>query len=187
VLVLLIVIGASEAAGPGASDPSVIVRRQLDAAVSRVDFDAGVLLLKTDVGRLTLAAPVDATRLVRKGDWVVLDVALLRHLDPAGLPRDEGAHQPLLVRRLTAEVMSVQRGIGIVALKTSAGRINVDLPPAAIAGLRTGDRLLLELAVRREVDVAALPRMETQTRRDRLAVLLLSIFSAARSDALSRP
>jgi hypothetical protein len=177
-LVLVTVIGTGAVSVLGASGPPFIARRQLDAAVSQVDRDAGVLLLKTSAGRLTLAVPADALRLVRKGDWVVLDIALLRHPDAARLPRDQEAKQPLLVQRLSAEVMSVQRSLGVVALKTSAGRLDVDLPEAATAGLHTGDRFPLELSVLLESEASALPRPETQTQRDRLGALLLSIFGA---------
>jgi hypothetical protein len=167
---------------PDPAGPSFIAHRQVEATVSKVDRDAGVLLLKTGAGRLTLDAPASATGLLRKGDGLIVDVALLRHPDPGRIPRDEAYQRPLLVRRFPGEVTAVDRTVGIVSLRTAVGRLNVDLPSEAISSVRTGDRLLLELAVLHEPEPAALPRMEGDRRRAGLAALLLSIFEAARGD-----
>jgi hypothetical protein len=192
----LLGVGVGMAAGPGAKPPpaspagapgpSFIAHRQIEATVSKVEADAGMLLLKTGAGRLTLDAPAATTSLLRPGDRIVVDVALLRHPDPARIPRADAYRRPLLVRRLPADVAAVQRVVGIVALKTPAGRLDVDLPSAAIADLRTGDRLLLELALLHEPEVAALPRMETGTHRAGLAALLLGILEAVRGETRRR-
>lgn len=159
---------------PSGTRPSFIAHHQVEAEVSRVDRDAGVLLLKTAAGPLRLDAGRAATAL-RKGDRVLIDLTLIRHSDPARVPRDERGPRPLLVQRLAAEVMSIQRGLGVVALKTPVGRLDVDLPLAAIAGLRTGDRLPLELAIHAEPAGAALPRMDGR-RKGGLAAFLYLIF-----------
>lgn len=180
----LVVIGVStllfapgEAAGPApAQSAAFILRHQVDATVSRVDRDAGVLLLKTDAGRLTLDAPAGAVSALQKGDALVLDIAVLRHPDPARIPRDKGSDHPLLVRTLVADVAGVDRTVGLVALKTSAGALNVELPRTAIADIRTGDRLSVELTVLRESDAAAMPRVQGAERRAGLAALLLRLF-----------
>jgi hypothetical protein len=190
IAITALVISTSEAAGParppaatspGAPASSFIVHRQLDAAVSQVDRDGGVIRLKTDAGRLTLQAPAGTMGLLRKGDSVILDVAVVRHPDPDRIPRDKVADRPLLVRRLPAEVSAVQRSVGVVALKTSAGRLNVTLPRAAVDSVRTGDRLSVELTLLRDSAVAAMPRGEGGERRAGLAAFLLRLWQAARS------
>jgi hypothetical protein len=168
------------AAGPparaGAAGPPFIVHRQVEAEVSQVDRAAGVLLLKTDAGRLKLQAPADAGGILRKGDRVLVHVTVVRHPDPARIPRSAPPPGALLVRRLAAEVVAIQRSLGIVALRTPAGRLNVDLPSAAIVGLGAGARLPLELALVRDTEGAALARMEKRNGRAGLAALLLGIF-----------
>jgi hypothetical protein len=158
----------------GTPPPAFVVHRQLEAAVSRVNRDVGTLLLKTDAGRVTLNAAPEAAAALRKGDRVVIDVAILRHPDPAQIPRERRTPAPLLVQRLTAEVRGIRHSVGVVALKTSAGKLDVDLPAPAIAALRTGDRLPVEVSIFLEPDAAALSRMERE--RAGLAAFLLSIF-----------
>jgi len=193
VAVAVLVIATSAAAGPAGNPPAAtpagrpfIVHRQLDATVSKVDRVTGILLLRTDVGRLTLGAPVSATALLRKGDRVIVDVGVLRHPDPARVPREDASPRPLLMRRLPADVTAVQRTLGTVSLKTAAGRLNVDLPLEAVADLRTGDRLLVELSVLPDSDAAALPRMEEQQRRAGLGALILKLFGAGRTEPQPR-
>ena len=187
VAVTVLLIASSAAAGPVVTPPTTtpafIVHRQVDATVSKVDPSAGVILLRTAVGRLTLGAASAATALLRAGDRVIVDVGLLRHSDPARVPRGDASPRPLLMRRLVADITAVQRTLGTVFLKTAAGRLNVDLPLEAVAGLRTGDRLQVELSVLQESDGAALPRMDDQQRRAGLGALILNLFGARRSEA----
>ncbi len=190
VAVTVLLIASSAAAGPAANPKAAtsagraafIVHQQVDATVSKVDPAAGILLLRTAVGRLTLGAST-ATALLRTGDRVIVDVGLLRHPDPARVPREDASPRPLLMRRFAADITSVQRTLGTVFLKTSAGMLNVDLPPEAIAGLRTGDRLQVELSVLPGSDGAALPRMEEQKRRAGLGALLLNLFGSRRTES----
>lgn len=183
----VLLIASSAAAGPAGNPPTAtpafIVHQQVDATVSKVDPAAGVLLLRTAVGRLTLGAASSATALLRTGDRVIVDIGLLRHSDPARVPREAASPRPLLMRRLAADITAIQRTLGTVFLKTAAGRLNVDLPPEAIAGLRTGDRLQVELSVLQESGGAALPRMEEQTRRASLGALILNLFGSRRSES----
>jgi hypothetical protein len=191
VAVTVLLIASSAAAGPAADPPTAIpasraafiVHRQVDATVSKVDPATGVLLLRTAVGRLTLGAASAATALLRTGDRVIVDVGLLRHPDPARVPREDASPRPLLMRRFAADITAVQRTLGTVFLKTAAGMLNVDLPPEAVAGLRTGDRLQVELSVLPESDGAALPRMEEQKRRAGLGALLLNLFGSRRTES----
>jgi hypothetical protein len=62
----------------------------------------------------------------------------------------------------------------VVALTTPVGKLNVDVPAPAIAALRTGDRLPVEVSLFLEPDAAALPRVERE--RAGLAAFLLAIF-----------
>jgi hypothetical protein len=171
---------ASDPSKPAA--PPFLVHLQLDAEVSRVNRDTGVLLLRTDAGRLTLDAAGRATDVLNDGDRVVLDITAMRHADPAPIPPGDRARAPLLVRRLPAHVTAVQRAIGTVSLKTPAGRLDVDLPPAVVTDLRTGDQLALAVTVLQDVDAAALPRLESE-RRAGVLRFLLGIFGAARGGA----
>lgn len=187
VAVAVLLVASTAAAGPAGNPPTAapafIVHRQVDATVSKVDPAAGVLLLRTAVGRLTLGAASAAAALLRTGDRVIVDVGLLRHADPARVPRDDAPARSLLMRRLTADITAIQRTLGTVFLKTAAGRLNVDLPPDAIAGLRTGDRLQVELSILQESDGAALPRMEEQKRRAGLGALILNLFGSRRAES----
>jgi len=164
-----------KASSPGAAPSSFIVRQRFEAKVSEVDPTAGVLRLKTEAGPLRLQPPDAATTALRKGDSVVVDVALIRHSVPAGLPRRQEDPPPLLTQQLHASITGIQRTVEVVALNTPAGRLTIAVPSKAIASLHTGDSLLLELTVRPEPEPAALPALEAQ-RRSGLAALLYMIF-----------
>ncbi len=135
---------------------------------------AAGLLLKTDAGRLTLDATPEAAAALKKGDRVVIDVDIIRDPDPERVWRERRTPAALLAQRLTAEVTAIQHSVGVVALQTPAGKLSVDLPAPALAALRTGDRLPVEVSVFLEPDAAALPRMERE--RAGLAGFLLTIF-----------
>lgn len=171
-------VGVARAAGPrpDAAAPSFIIHHQLEAEVSQVDRAAGALLLKTDAGRLKLDVPADAAGVLRKGDGVILDVTLIRHPDPTRVPRTGPPQHPLLVQQLTAEVTGIQRSVGVVTLRTPAGRLNVDVPAPALAGLKTGDQVPLELALFRDSGSPALPGMERRATRAGFAALIYSLF-----------
>ncbi len=170
--ILVVLLTASS---PGAAPSSFVVRQRFEAEVSEVDRAAGVLRLKTEAGPLTLQAADVATTALRKRDAVVVDVALIRHSIPAGLPRRPEDPPPLLTQRLPASVTGIQRTVEVITLNTSAGRLALAVPSKAIASLHTGDSLWIELTVRPEPEPAALPAMEAQ-RRSGLAGLLYMIF-----------
>jgi hypothetical protein len=174
--IVLVTILTMCGAGASMAAPSFIVHHQLEAEVSQVDWATGVLLLKTDAGRLKLDVPADATGSLRKGDGVVVHVTLIRHPEPARVPRAAMPQRPVLVEQLLAEVAGIQRTVGVVALKTSAGRLNIDVPASALVGLRTGEQLPLELAVFREAGSPALPGMERRGNRAGLAALIFGLF-----------
>ena len=158
--------------------PAFVAHQVVDAEVSKVEGSS--LLLKTDAGRLKLDVSGQAVRDLKKADKVALGVALIRHPDPATLPRDDGSRSRT-VQRLQAVITSIQRDNGIVSLNCTAGRLNVSLPEALIATLHTGDRLAVELSLPSDSDVAALASQK-QNHDDRvgLAAWLLAIFGRGR-------
>jgi hypothetical protein len=137
---------------PGAS-ASDGIHRVLSADVSHVDQRSGLLLLKTDAGRLTFEAPPAVTDALVKGDRVIVEI-VLRHPDAAPA-RDDRPARPLFARRLPGDITAVNRLVGVVVIGTSAGRFNIDVPRSAVAKLRTGDRIALDVAIFSEDDVAA--------------------------------
>jgi hypothetical protein len=158
--------------------PTFVAYRVVDAEVSRVQ--GSTLFLKTDAGRLKLDMPGLPVPGLTRGARVALGVTVIRHPDPAALPRDAGSRSPT-VQRLQAAITSIQRDNGIVSLNCDAGRLNVSLPGAAIAALHTGDRLALELSLASDTDVAALAgEGQNDDRRVGLAAWLLAIFGRAR-------
>jgi hypothetical protein len=166
-----------KAINPPASHPSFfIVRRQIEAEVSEVDRHAKVLRLKTEAGRLSLNATGAATAAVRPGDMLAVDVALIPHADLTRLPRVHEDPPPLLTQRLRGSIAGIQRTLGIVAVTTPAGQLTLDLPAAAMAGLRTGNPVALELAVRRQPDVSALADSQASRSKRGFGALLLMIF-----------
>ncbi len=167
--------GASVAAERPVAPSSFVLRQRFEAEVREVDRDAGVLRLKTEAGPLRLHAPAATTTALRKGDSVVVDVALIRHSAPAGLPRRHEDPPPLLTQQLRASIIGIQRTVEVVALNTPAGRLTLAVPSKAIASLHTGDSVLLELTVRPEPEPSALPAPEAQ-RRSGLAGLLYMLF-----------
>jgi hypothetical protein len=177
VLLTLFDSGAAVAADrPGRATASFIVRQQFEAEVREVDATAGVLVLKTKAGRLRLQAANAAITPFRKGDSVVLDVSLIRHADPAGLPRRAEEPSPAITQRLPASISSIQRSIEVVALNTTAGGLTLSVPSPAIARLHTGDSLWLELAVRADANPSALASPDTPRRNGGFTGLLFMLF-----------
>ena len=176
VLLMLSDVGASVAAETATlAPPSFVVGQRFEAEVVEVDRTAGVLRLKTEAGPLRLSAPDAATGGLRKGDSVVVDVALIRYAVPAELPRRRAEPPPLLTQQLRASVTGIQRTVEVVALNTTAGRLTLAVPSRVIASLHTGESLLLELTVRPEPAPSALAADEAQ-RRGGLAGLLYMLF-----------
>ena len=167
--------GSGAAGGTIPGSPSFVVGQRFEAQVIHVDRAAGILRLKTEAGPLRLSAPEAATAPLKKGDAVVVDVALIRHPAPAGLARRHEEPPPLLTQRLRASITGIHRSVELVALTTAAGRLTLAVPANAIASLHTGDVLLLDLTVRVESEPAALPAMEAHPRGG-LAGLLYMIF-----------
>jgi len=171
--------------GPGTPDlragaPSFIVRQQLEAEVREVDRTGDVVVLKTKAGRLRLHSVGAATATLAKGDPVVVDVALIRHADPARVPQREEGPPPLIAQRLSASITSIQRTVEVVALKTSAGGLMLAVPAQAIATLHTGDSVWLELAVRPERDPSALASAEARRRNSGFTGLLFMLFGGGK-------
>ena len=163
-----------------AAAPSFIVHQRLEAEVREVDAAEGVLVLKTKAGRLRLHAAGPAMTSLRKGDSAMVDVALIQHPDPAGVPRGPEEPPPLIAQRLPASIRSIQRAVEVVTLNTSAGGIELAVPSAAIVGLHTGDSLWLELAVRSEGDPSALASAEHRRRNSGFTGLLFMLFGSGK-------
>ena len=163
-----------------AASPSFIVRQQLEAEVREVDRTADVVVLETKAGRLRLHPVGAATTALAKGDSVAVDVALIRHADPARLPQREGGPPPLIAQRLSASISSIQRTVEVVALNTSAGGLMLAVPSQAIAALHTGDSVWLELAVRLEREPSALASTEARRRNGGFTGLLFMLFGGGK-------
>jgi hypothetical protein len=175
--VMMVVFGVGlTAASDRASPPSFVVHRQLDAEVGKVDPGADLLLLKTKAGRLKLDAPATVTAGLHKGDRVLVDINVIRHPHPDQVARPQHPGQPVLVQQLPAEIVGIQRSVDVVTVRTRAGVLNVDLPSAAIAGLRTGDQLALELAVHLTPETSALSGTDQQRGDRGLKALFFAIF-----------
>ena len=179
---LLIVLGdvALTAAADGTQAvpkvTSFIVRHPVDAEVSEVDREANVLRLKTEAGRLTLKVPAGGAAELKRGDSLVVDVVLIHHTDTARLPRRQEDSPPLLTQQMRGSIAGIQRTLGVVTLSTPAGRLTLDLPAPAVAALRTGNPVLLELAVRRAPDVSALAGSQSSRSKKGIGALLLMLF-----------
>ena len=156
--------------------PTFIAYRLVDAEVSNVQ--GSTLFLKTGAGRLKIDVSGLAIPVLKTGDRVALGVAVIRHPSPASLPRDDELRSRPS-QRLPAVVTALQRDTGVVSLSCHAGRLNVVLPEAAIAGLHTGDRLAVELSIPSTSEVAALAA-QPHNGRAGLAALLFAIFGRGR-------
>ncbi len=224
-------VGLTAASDHVSPTPSPFVV-QLEAEVGK-EPGVGLLRLKTEAGRLKVDAPAAVTAGLHKGDRVLVDLTVIRqpHPDqvappqPSGQPmlvhqlaaelvslqrsvgivtvttraaslnlslpsaatpsaathpgqvaRPQRPGQGMLVQQLAAEIVSIQRSVDIVTVRTRGGLLNLSLPSATIAGLRTGQQLPLELAVHLMPEASALPGTN-QPRGDRsLKVLLFAIF-----------
>ena len=182
-LLAVLGVGSSAAADAVASKPlstpgglAFIVRQQLDATVSDVDAGANVLRLKTETGRLSLDTTGAPATQLKRGDPVVLDVVLIRHAEPRRLPRPHEDPPALLTQRVGGSIAAIHRTLGIVTISTPAGRVTLELPTTAMAGLHTGNPVAVELAVRRQPDVSALPGSERSQSKKGVGALFLMIF-----------
>jgi hypothetical protein len=165
---------SSAAAHEERSGPFFVAHRLVDGEVSKIE--AGSLFLKTAAGRLKLDVAGQGIHEFKKRERVLLDVTIIRHPDPASLPRGPESQNQLAVQRLRADVTAIQRAIGVVSLNSRAGRLNIDLPAEAIARLQTGDQLTLELGIAQDTGAAALAGSPTRTGRTGLAALLFAII-----------
>jgi hypothetical protein len=183
--VLLVAAGPSSAAdavppkpihaAPSPSRLSFIVSRQVEAEVSEVDSAARILRLKTETGRLSLDTTGAPAVALQRGDFVVVDMVLIRHADLARLARSHEESAPLLTQRLRGSIAAINRTLGIVTVTSPAGRVTLELPSAAMAGLQTGNPVGIELAVRRP-DASASPGSGASRPKKGLGALMLMLF-----------
>ncbi len=221
-------VGPTAASDHLSPQPSFVVHRQLEAEVSKVEPGVGLLRLKTEAGRLKVDAPAAVTAGLRKGDRVLVDVTVIRQLhpdqvarpQPSGQPmlaqqlpaeivtlqrsvdvvpvrtragslnlsltpaathpdqvaRPQPSGQPMLAQQLPAEIVSIQRSVDVVTVKTRGGSLNLRLPSAAIAGLRTGEQLPLEFTIHLMPEASALPATDRQRGDRSLKALFFAIF-----------
>ena len=154
---------------------SFIVRQQVEAEVSEVDAGRRLLRLKTATGRLSLDTTGAPAVALKRGEFVVVDMALIRHPDPPRLPHPPEDPDALLTQRLRGSIAAINRTLGIVAVTTPAGRLSLELPSAAMAGLHTGNPVGIHLAVR-PLDVSASPSSEASRSKKGLGALMLMLF-----------
>ena len=183
--VLLVAAGPSSAAdavppkpiqgAPSPSRLSFIVSRQVEAEVSEVDSAARLLRLKTETGRLSLDTTGAPAVALKRGDFVVVDMVLIRHADPPRLARPHEEPPPLLTQRLGGSIAAMNRNLGIVTVTSPAGRLTLELPSAAMADLHTGNPVGIELAVRRP-DASASPGSGASRPKKGLGALMLMLF-----------
>jgi hypothetical protein len=168
---------ADPSGGPASgTSPSFIVARQVRAEVGAVDRAAAALRLRTEAGRLSLTGPGVAGISLNPGDFVIVDLRVIKSLGSAPPPRWNEDDEPALIRqRVRGSIVAIQRALGLITVSSSAGRLTFNLPTAAVAGLRTGDSVLLDVAVRTEADVAAFAG-DASRRKQGLAGLLMTIF-----------
>ncbi|HEU4369571.1 MAG TPA: hypothetical protein VFV05_15220 [Methylomirabilota bacterium] len=48
---------------------------------------------------------------------------------------------------MTGEVTKIDNQTGMFSMKTSEGTLDLHAPPSALAGVNTGDRIVVEIAV----------------------------------------
>jgi hypothetical protein len=162
-------------AAPSPSPLSFIASRQVEAEVSEVDSAARLLRLKTEAGRLSLDTTGAPAVALKRGDFVVVDMVLIRHADPPRLARPREEPSPLMTQRLGGSISAINRSLGIVTVTSPAGRLTLQLPPAAMADLHTGNPVGIELAVRRP-DVSASPGSGAERPKKGLGALMLMLF-----------
>ena len=182
---LLVATGSSSAADgvptkpkpatPSTARLSFIVSQQVEAEVSEVDAASRVLLLKAEAGRLRLDTTAAPALVLKRGDFVVVDIALIRHADPPRLPRTHEEPATLLTQSVRGSITAINRTLGIVDVTSSAGRMTLELPAAAMADLRTGNPVGIELAVRRP-DLSASPGSEASRPKKGFGALMLMLF-----------
>ena len=161
---------------PADAKRSFILRQQFDAEISEFDPASKKLRLKTGAGRLTLDGRGTAATTFKKGEWVLVDVVLIRHGDPAKLPRSDETPRPDLTQHMPASIIAIQRSLGVVTLNTPAGRLALELPSPAVTALRTGDSVFLELRIVAEPAVSALPATKSDRSKKGFGALLLMIL-----------
>jgi hypothetical protein len=173
--VLVATLAAITVGGAAAASPSpFIIRQHIDAEVTSVDAQAREVRLRTDAGRFTLRGVATAT--ITTTARIVMDVTIIRHQEPSTLPRASNDPPPLVAQRLRASVVGLDRGVGVVALSSAAGRLAVELPSTVVRTLRTGDALWLDIALRPAPDVSASPRDEDTQRKKGLKALFLMLL-----------
>jgi hypothetical protein len=172
-----------------------IARQRIEAQVTRVDQSRSVLTLKTGAGELRIEAPPAVQASLKKGDRVILEIAVLppmrqaraehsvRGAPPARRgPAGEEVDQAVVRQQFDAEVSAVDPEAGILTLKGVAGKdvagtVRIELPSSVVAAFRPGEVRPVELTVSREPSAqASLPTQSEGPRRAGLAALLFAIF-----------
>ena len=189
VLVLLVAAGPSSAAdavpakpkypAPSASPLSFIVSHQVEAQVSEVDVGGRLLRLKTEGGRLSLSTTGASAVALKRGEFVLVDVVLIRHPDPPALARPREDPAPLLTQRMRGSIVAINRTHSIVDVMSPAGRLTLHLPSAAMTDLHTGNPVGIELAVRRP-DVSASPGSGASRPKKGFGALMLMLFGGTK-------
>ena len=172
--VVALVLGAVPVSGAGR--PSFISRHQIEGDVDRIDGKTGALTIATRAGMLKLDAPLGPAAHLAKGTAVTVEVALFRGSPPA--PASYRADSSLLRRRVTAEVIRVDRTAGQAQLGWPGTALKFDVPSPTLQNLKKGDRIPVELTVDLSLTPAASARTDAAERQRRggLAAFLLGIL-----------
>jgi hypothetical protein len=173
VVTVIAAMGSAAAAPP---TPPFISRHQIDAEVTEVDRDGGTIRLKSEAGRVVLRGVAGTEAAVKRGTPVMMELTVIPHPRPASVVPRRAEPPPLLAQGLPGSVAGIQRNVGVVALKSPAGRISVELPAGALASLHTGDAVWLEFALRPAPDVSALPGGDGSRQTKSLKTLFLMLL-----------
>jgi hypothetical protein len=68
---------------------------------------------------------------------------------------------------VTGEITSIDREQGRLGIRTDRGPVELVFPPVAVLGLREGDRVTIDMALREPPGVAASPKDRRPRRRAR--------------------
>lgn len=85
---------------------------------------------------------------------------------PAASPKTEAAGDFTARHTMEGEVTKIDQKKGMVSVKTPEGTLDLHFPPTALANIKKGDRVAVELALKQEMSGGATsPRSQAPTKR----------------------
>ncbi len=82
--------------------------------------------------------------------------------DPAAAPRTDAAGEFMGRHTMEGEVTRIDQDKGTLSLKTAEGTMDLHFPPSALADVKAGDRVAVELAIKPDAGGSASPRTDTK-------------------------